>query len=74
MMSELGVEVSALGVARHHGSLLAGFVLDQADASLAPAVAALGMRVLVTDTIMDDKAGRARLAAEVLAMLGEGRA
>ncbi len=73
MMSELGVEVSALGVARHYGDLLTGFVLDQTDTSLAPAVEALGMRVLATDTIMDDKAGRARLAAEVLAMLGKGR-
>lgn len=73
MMSELGVEASALGVARHYGDLLTGFVLDRADASLAPAVEALGMQVLVTDTIMDDKAGRARLAAEVLAMLGSSR-
>ena len=46
--------------------------MDQADASLAPAVEALGMHVLVTDTIMYDKAGRARLAAEILAILGKG--
>ncbi len=69
MMAELGAEVTALGVARHYGSLLAGFVLDRTDAPLAPAIAALGPRVVVTDTVMNDKAGRARLAAEVLDMV-----
>ena len=36
------------------------------DAGLAPAVEALGLRPVVTDTIMDDDASRARLAGEVL--------
>lgn len=69
MMAEMGVEVSALGVARHFAGLLAGFVIDRADADLAPAIRDLGMQVLVTDTIMADKTGRARLAAETLAFV-----
>ena len=40
-----------------------GFVLDTVDAALAPAVEALGMRTLVTDTVMTDDASRERLAA-----------
>ncbi|MCS7040622.1 MAG: 2-phospho-L-lactate transferase [Caldilineales bacterium] len=71
MMAELGVEVSALGVARHYAGLIRGFVLDQRDAHLAPAVAALGLRVLVTDTVMTDTAARVRLAGEVLAFVRE---
>jgi len=67
MMQELGMEVQALAVAQHYAGLLDGFVLDAADAPLAVAVQALGMRVLVTDTVMHDKAGRRRLAAEILA-------
>ena len=35
--------------------------------TLAPAIEALGLRAVVTDTIMTDDAARARLAAEVLA-------
>ena len=66
MMAELGVEVSALGVARHYVGLIDGFVLDRADGDLAPAVAALGMQTLVVDTVMND-AGRAGAA-------GRGRA
>lgn len=69
MMAEMGVEVSALGVARHFAGLLDGFVIDRADASLAPAIRDLGMQVLVTDTIMADKTGRTRLAAETLAFV-----
>ena len=42
------------------------FVLDTVDASLAPAVEALGLRAVVADSIMTDDASRARLAAVVL--------
>ena len=66
MLASLGHEVSALGVARQYADLADGFVLDDVDADLAPAVAALGLRTLVTDTIMTDDAARARLAREVL--------
>jgi len=66
MMQEQGLEVSASGVARHYAGLVDGFVLDEADAGLADAVRALGMTPFVTDSIMRDKAGRKRLAVEVL--------
>jgi len=70
MLASLGHESSALGVARIYAGLVDGFVLDGQDRDLAPAIEALGMRVLVTDTIMTDDAGRARLAGEVLAFAG----
>ena len=66
MMAEQGLEVSAAGVARHYAGLVDGFVLDRADEGLAEEVAALGMRAFVMDTIMRDKAGRRRLAEEML--------
>ena len=71
MMQEQGLEVSAAGVARHYAGLVNGFVLDRADEGLAAEVAALGMRAFVTDTIMRDKAGRRRLAEEVLLFVRE---
>jgi hypothetical protein len=41
-------------------------VLDTVDAALEPEIAALGLRTLVTDTVMGDHPGRARLARSVL--------
>jgi LPPG:FO 2-phospho-L-lactate transferase len=66
MLTSLGFESSALGVAAQYADLLDGFVLDTVDAPLEPAVRELGLRTLVTDTIMADDAGRARLARDVL--------
>ena len=70
LLEAQGYEVSPVGVARwyqqRHGALLDGLILDHADAALAPAVAALGARPLVTQTIMRDHADRERLAREAL--------
>ena len=70
MLASLGHEPTALGVARLYADLVDVFVLDALDGELAPAVEALGLRALVTDTVMDDDASRARLAGEVLAAVG----
>jgi LPPG:FO 2-phospho-L-lactate transferase len=67
MLASLGHEPTALGVARGYAGLIDVFVLDSVDAALAPAVEALGIRAVVTDTIMTDDASRTRLAAAVLA-------
>lgn len=69
MLASLGHEPTALGVARGYAGLIDTFVLDTVDAALAPEVEALGLRVVVADTIMTDDASRARLAAETLALL-----
>ncbi len=67
MLASLGHESSALGVARGYAGLIDAFVLDAVDAEHAGAIEALGVRPLVTDTIMTDDASRARLAREILA-------
>lgn len=71
MYAELGVEPSALAVARHYGSgteggLLSGFVMDNIDAALEKDVRSLGIDTLVTDTLMHTNLDRTRLAKEVL--------
>lgn len=73
MMGELGVEVSALGIARHYAGRIDGLAIDDADRALAPAIEALGMAVLVTDTIMRDGPSRRRLAEATLAFAGHLR-
>ena len=67
MLASLGHEASAVGVARGYAGLVDVFLIDRVDEALAPAVEALGMRAVVTDTVMADDAGRARLAGELLA-------
>jgi LPPG:FO 2-phospho-L-lactate transferase len=66
MLTSLGHESSVVGVARMFADLVDGFVLDEIDRSSEGDVEALGLRTLVTDTIMRDVAGRARLARAVL--------
>jgi len=66
MLRSLGFEASALAVARQYAAWIDGFVLDEVDHELEPAIRALGIRTLVTDTIMADHAGRERLARTVL--------
>ncbi len=66
MLVSLGHEASALGVARQYTGIADVFVLDRLDEALAPQIRELGLRTVVTDTIMAGDGGRARLAAEVL--------
>jgi LPPG:FO 2-phospho-L-lactate transferase len=66
MLGSLGHEVSALGVARLYAGLVQRFVLDEADADLAPAVEALDMRVDPLPTVMRSDADRARLAEAII--------
>ena len=66
MLGSLGHEVSALGVARLYLGIVQRFVLDEADADLAPAIEALGMRVELLPTVMRSDGDRARLAEAII--------
>ena len=68
MLADLGHEVSASGVARLYRGLVDVMCIDEADRALAAEIQALGMRVLVTDTVMGDAADRERFARELLAL------
>ena len=66
MFRELGMEPSALSVARHYADLLSGFVIDTEDASLAPRIQdEVGVPVLVTETLMQPKPRREQVARSV---------
>jgi LPPG:FO 2-phospho-L-lactate transferase len=69
MLRGLGHEVSAVGVANLYRDFATLFVLDRQDARLAARVRELGMRVLVTNTIMRNRGDSRRLAAQVLETL-----
>lgn len=66
MYAELGIEPSALAVARHYRTILTGFVLDNADSESEMDIKALNVQTLITDTLMNQPTDRARLANDVL--------
>jgi LPPG:FO 2-phospho-L-lactate transferase len=66
MLLSLGHEVSAAGVAAMYAGLVDGMVVDTADEDQRAAIEAIGMRVLVTESVMRNAGDRARLAAETL--------
>ena len=66
MMASLGHEPSALGVARLYEDVASSFVIDPADAPLAPAIEALGLRVVVTPIVMVAREARREVGRAVL--------
>ncbi|MDA8360312.1 MAG: 2-phospho-L-lactate transferase [Actinomycetota bacterium] len=66
LLIEMGHESSAAGVARLYAPWCSTLVIDSRDEALIPAVEALGMRCVVTDTIMSTPARAAELAKVVL--------
>ncbi len=62
LLDWLGHERSTVGVARYLAPLVGTFVLDAADRARAADVRALGLRPVVTDTLMADAAARTALA------------
>jgi LPPG:FO 2-phospho-L-lactate transferase len=68
MLASLGEESSALGVARRYAavSLVDGMAIDLQDEQLAGDVAGLGLAVMISDTVMTDRASRATLAAALV--------
>jgi LPPG:FO 2-phospho-L-lactate transferase len=70
MYRELGIEPSALAVARHYCDLATGFVLDHVDKQLEGEIRRLNMRTFVTNTLMKSHDDRKRLAMDVLDFIG----
>ena len=69
MLDSLGHEVSALGVARLYADVVERFVVDEADADLAPLIEdELGMAVEVLPTVMRTDDDRRRLATALVAL------
>ena len=69
MLAELGVPVSASGIAAWYHDVAGTIVIDAVDADLAPEIEAKGQRCVVTDTIMrtpDVAAALATTAVEAL--------
>lgn len=66
MLRDLGHEVSARGVAIIYRDFVDVFVLDETDRVMAQAIEELGMKAIVTDTVMTTLEDKRRLAERVL--------
>jgi LPPG:FO 2-phospho-L-lactate transferase len=66
MMKNIGMEVSAYGVAEYYKDLIDIFVIDKIDSQYKTRIEELGLTVCVTDTIMKDMQAKKRLALETL--------
>jgi LPPG:FO 2-phospho-L-lactate transferase len=68
LMHSLGLEVSPLGVAQLYKGFLEGFVIDNVDKSSRARIERLGMKVAMTDTIMDSDESKTHLAKDTIAL------
>jgi len=70
LMRGLGLDVSAYAVADLYRDLLDAFVIDQADRTEKEQIERLGLRVVVTDSIMRSLEDKIRLARVTLGSVG----
>jgi LPPG:FO 2-phospho-L-lactate transferase len=66
MMRALGWKASALGVAEYYRDFLDTLIIDRLDQQMVPAIERLGIKSIVTNTIMRKKADKVRLARIVV--------
>jgi LPPG:FO 2-phospho-L-lactate transferase len=66
LMRAMQIEPSAFGVAQTYRDILDVLIIDQADHALQPQIEALGVRAVVTDTIMRGPPEKAALAQVAL--------
>ncbi len=69
MLKQIGLEASALRVAKLYQDIAGTFVIDVADAGQQHAIEALAMKVVVCPTVMRSLADKERLARAVLKLL-----
>jgi LPPG:FO 2-phospho-L-lactate transferase len=68
MMMQLGIGSSASAVAKLYADFTGTFVIDRRDASQAPAIQALGMKVAILPTVMRTRNDKRKLARALLAL------
>jgi LPPG:FO 2-phospho-L-lactate transferase len=72
MLRDLAEDATAVGIARRYAGIAATIVIDRTDAGLEDSIHALGVRVLVDETVMADSDGERRFAASLLQRLESG--
>jgi LPPG:FO 2-phospho-L-lactate transferase len=68
MLTQLGHQSTALGVAKLYADFTGTFIIDPADKSQSVAIAALGMRVAILPTVMKTRVQKRNLARALLSL------
>jgi LPPG:FO 2-phospho-L-lactate transferase len=68
MLTQLGHEATALGVAKLYADFAGTFVIDPVDKAQAPAISALGMKVAILPTVMKTRAQKRKLARALVTL------
>jgi LPPG:FO 2-phospho-L-lactate transferase len=66
MMTELGLDSTVTALAEHYAGTIDGLVIDRVDADCAAQIESLGIKTLVTDTVMTSDTDKIRLARETV--------
>ena len=66
LMKSSGIEASATGVATYYKEFLDTLIIDNVDAQLAPQIRSLGIKPIMTQTLMKTKADKVHLARRAI--------
>jgi LPPG:FO 2-phospho-L-lactate transferase len=73
MMKQMGHDVSAMGVARIYEQICGTLIIDRADAAQSARIKAIGMRVIVAQTVMKTPGDKIKLARVALSSFAKRR-
>jgi len=71
IMSEMDLEVNVLTIANHYENLIDGLIIDNTDEEYAQAIESSGIKVKISNILMNDNDDKIRLAQEALEFLSE---
>jgi len=71
IMSEMSLEVNVLTIANHYENLIDGLIIDNTDEEYAQAIESCGIKVKISNILMNDNDDKIRLAQEALEFLSE---
>jgi LPPG:FO 2-phospho-L-lactate transferase len=71
MMADLGMDVSAQQVSRIYAGLIDAYIIDQMDVAAKPVIEQAGLRVFVTDTVMQNADKKLELAKFTLSVIDQ---
>ena len=71
LMEEMGIEVSALSIAKHFHGLIDGIIIDRSDEKQVEEIRNMGIEVKLSKIIVNTKEEKMRLAEESIEFIHE---
>jgi len=71
IMEEMGLEVNVMTIANHYEDLIDGLIIDNTDEEYIQAIESSGIKVKVSNILMNNNDDKTRLAEEAIEFLNE---